>query len=249
MMKGKLWILATFFLAFSLFLGVGLTLIMQPPLPVAAQTGQTTDDLATIEVSGHGQVQAEPDQAVVRLGVQTEADTAEAALEENNERMTAVISATIEAGIEESDITTEGFRLQPVYETSTDGQSRELVGYQASNMVRVMVSDLQMLGALLDTAVTAGSNNIQGIEFQIRNREELEAEAREAAINNAQEKAEQLTQLAGADLGPVHSIIEVSGGGPVPFALADQAAAESSVPIQAGTMTIQANVQVVWEIR
>ncbi|MBK8901644.1 MAG: SIMPL domain-containing protein [Anaerolineaceae bacterium] len=249
MMKGKLWILATFFLAFSLFLGVGLTIITQPPLPVAAQTGQTTDDLATIEVSGHGQVQAEPDQAVVRLGVQTEADTAEAALEENNERMTAVISATIEAGIEESDITTEGFRLQPVYETSTNGQSRELVGYQANNMVRVMVSDLQMLGALLDTAVTAGSNNIQGIEFQISNREELEAEAREAAINNAQEKAEQLTQLAGADLGPVHSIIEVSGGGPLPFALADQAAAESSVPIQAGTMTIQANVQVVWEIR
>lgn len=249
-MKGKLWILATFFLAFSLFMGVGLTLISQPPLPVAAQTGQTTnDDLATIEVSGLGQVSAEPDQAVVRLGVQTEADTAEAALEENNERMTAVISATIEAGIEESDISTEGFRLQPVYETSTNGQSRQLVGYQATNMVRVMVTDLQLLGGLLDTAVTAGSNNVQGIEFQISNRDELEAEAREAAINNAQEKAQQLTQLAGADLGPVHSIVEVGGGGPVPVALADEVALESSVPIQAGTLTIQANVFVVWEIR
>ncbi len=249
-MKGKLWILTTFFLAFSLFMGVGLTLISQPPLPVAAQTSQTTDDnLATIEVSGQGQVQAEPDQAVVRLGVQTEADTAEAALEENNERMTAVISATIEAGIEESDITTEGFRLQPVYETSNDGQSRELVGYQANNMVRVMVTDLPMLGALLDTAVTAGSNNIQGIEFQISSREELEAEAREIAISNAEEKAEQLTQLAGAELGPVHTILELGGGGPVPLGVTDQVALETSVPIQAGTQTITANVYVVWEIR
>ncbi len=249
-MKGKLWILATFFLAFSLFMGVGLTLISQPPLPVAAQTSQTTDDnLATIEVSGQGQVQAEPDQAVVRLGVQTEADTAEAALEENNERMTAVISATIEAGIEESDITTEGFRLQPVYETSNDGQSRELVGYQANNMVRVMVTDLPMLGALLDTAVTAGSNNIQGIEFQISSREELEAEAREIAISNAEEKAEQLTQLAGAELGPVHTILELGGGGPVPLGVTDQVVLETSVPIQAGTQTITANVYVVWEIR
>lgn len=249
-MKGKLWILATFFLAFSLFMGVGLTLLSQPPLPVAAQTGQTTNNnLATIEVSGQGQVQAEPDQAVVRLGVQTEADTAEAALEENNERMTAVISATIEAGIDESDISTEGFRLQPVYETSNNGQSRELVGYQASNLVRVMVTDLQLLGGLLDTAVSAGSNNVQGIEFQISNRAELEAEAREAAINNAEAKAEQLTQLAGAELGPVHTILEMGGSGPIPLGIADQAAPESSVPIQTGTQTITANVHVVWEIR
>lgn len=250
LMKGKLWILATFFLAFSLFMGVGLTLLSPPPLPVAAQTGQTTNNnLATIEVSGQGQVQAEPDQAVVRLGVQTEADTAETALEENNERMTAVISATIEAGIDESDISTEGFRLQPVYETSNNGQSRELVGYQATNLVRVMVTDLQLLGGLLDTAVSAGSNNVQGIEFQISNRAELEAEAREAAINNAEAKAEQLTQLAGAELGPVHTILEMGGGGPIPLGVADQAAPESSVPIQTGTQTITANVHVVWEIR
>lgn len=248
-MKQKLWILGTFFLAFALFVGVGLTLISQPALPVAAQTTATTADLATVEVSGQGQVQAEPDMAVVRLGVQTQADTAEAALEANNEQMTAVISATMEAGIDESDITTEGFSLQPVYDTGNNGLSREVTGYQVNNMVRVTVMDLDMLGGLLDTAVAAGSNTVQGIDFQISNQAELEAQAREAAMMDAQAKAEQLTTRAGAELGSVHSIVELGSSGPGPVIFAEQAAADSSVPIQSGTQTIQANVQVIWEIR
>lgn len=248
-MKQKLWILGTFFLAFALFVGVGLTLISQPALPVVAQTTATSTDLATIEVSGQGLVQAEPDLAVVRLGVQTQADTAEAALEANNEQMTAVISATLEAGIEESNITTEGFSLQPVYDTGNNGQSREVTGYQVNNMVRVTVTDLDMLGGLLDTAVAAGSNTVQGIDFQISNQAELEAQAREAAMMDAQAKAEQLTDLAGAELGPVHSIVELGGSGPGPLIVAEQSAADSSVPIQSGTQTIQASVQVIWEIR
>lgn len=248
-MKQKLWILGTFFLAFALFVGVGLTLISQPALPVVAQTTATSADLATIEVSGQGLVQAEPDMAVVRLGVQTQADTAEAALEANNEQMTAVISATLEAGIEESDITTEGFSLQPVYDTGNNGQSREVTGYQVNNRVRVTVTDLDRLGGLLDTAVAAGSNTVQGIDFQISNQAELEAQAREAAMMDAQAKAEQLTAQAGAELGPVHSIVELGSSSPGPVIFAEQAAADSSVPIQAGTLTIQASVQVVWQVR
>lgn len=248
-MKQKLWILGTFFLAFALFVGVGLTLISQPALPVVAQTTATSADLATIEVSGQGLVQAEPDMAVVRLGVQTQADTAEAALEANNEQMTAVISATLEAGIEESDIITEGFSLQPVYDTGNNGQSREVTGYQVNNRVRVTVTDLDRLGGLLDTAVAAGSNTVQGIDFQISNQAELEAQAREAAMMDAQAKAEQLTAQAGAELGPVHSIVELGSSSPGPVIFAEQAAADSSVPIQAGTLTIQASVQVVWQVR
>lgn len=245
-MNRKFWMLGVFFIAFSLFMGVGIALLSSPAASVAAQT--TAESLQTIEVSGEGAVQAEPDQAIVRLGVQTEADTAELALADNNEQMTAVISATLEAGIDETDIRTEGFRLQPVYETSNNGQSRELVGYQANNMVRIMVTDLDLLGGLLDTAVSAGSNTIEGIQFQISNQAELEAAAREAAMMDAQAKAEQLTELAGAQLGPVHTIFETGGSSPIPVAVADESLASSSVPIQAGTQTIRASVQVTWEI-
>jgi len=225
--------------------GLGLVLAQSTP-SVAAQT--EGESVRTIQVSGEGQVQAEPDMAIVRLGVQTEADTAEEALAANNEEMTAVISITLEAEIDENDIRTEGFNLQPVYESGNNNQPRELVGYRVSNIVRITVRDLTMLGQLLDTAVAAGSNNIQGIQFQISDRAALEAAAREAAMMNAQEKAEQLTDLAGAALGPVHTILETSSVRPVAFSVADEAAAAPGVPIQAGTQTIQASVQVTWEI-
>lgn len=249
-MKRKILLLGMFLTAFSLFVGMGLVLSTQASPEIAAAQAQPVNETArTIQVSGQGQVQAEPDMAIVSLGVQTEADTAAAALEENNTQMTAVISATLEADIAESDIRTEGFRLTPVYDTSSDGQNRELAGYRASNMVRITVRDLTMLGDLLDTAVSAGSNSIEGIQFQISDQTALEAAAREAAMMDAQAKAEQLTDLAGAELGPVQTIYETSVPRPVTASVADEALASSSVPVQGGTQTIQASVQVTWEIQ
>lgn len=248
-MKRKLLLLSIFFGAFSLFVGMGFFLSAQTAVPAAAQSEPDNATTRTIQVSGQGQVTAEPDMAIVRLGVETEADTAVAALEANNENMTAVISATLEAGIDESDIRTEGFRLQPVYDSGSDGQTQALVGYRGSNTVRITVRDLAMLGDLLDTAVSAGSNSIDGIQFQVSDQADLAAAAREAAMMDAMAKAEQLTELAGAALGPVHTIYETSAPRPLTAAVADQAVESASVPVQAGSQTIQVSVQVTWEIQ
>jgi uncharacterized protein len=248
-MKRKLLVSGILLAAFSLFVGMGMTLMAQPTARVAAQTDASQP--RTIQVSGRGQVSAQPDRAVVRLGVQTEADTAQAALAANNEQMTAVISATLEAGIDEADIQTQGLRLQPVYNSGSDTQQPELTGYRANNTVQITVRDLDRLGELLDTAVAAGSNTIEGIQFEVSNQADLEAAAREAAMQNAQDKAEQLTKLAGAELGPVQTILETGGSSPRPVTLASQESAVSaaSVPVQAGTQFIEASVQVTWEIR
>ena len=247
-MKRNLPIFGAILVTLSLLVGLGIALTLQPANQAVAQTEE--ESLRTIELSGQGQVEAEPDRATVRLGVQTEADEAGAALEENNERMTAVISATLEAGIEENDIQTEGFRLMPVYENSpNNAQSPELTGYRASNIVRITVRDLTMLGELLDAVVEAGSNTIEGIQFEISNEAELAAAAREAAMQDAQQKAEQLTELAGAELGPVHTILETGGARPLTASVAEEASLAADVPIATGTQTIQASVQVIWEIR
>lgn len=219
---------------------------MSHPHQAAAQTDNPS--IRTIQVSGRGEVTAEPDQAIVRLGVETEAITAEAALDDNNDRMTAVISATLEAGIAEEDIQTQGFNLRPVYDTPEDGQP-ELSGYRASNIVRVTVRDLAMLGQLLDAAVAAGSNSIEGIQFEVSNQVELESAAREAAMTDAQQKAGQLTELSGAELGPVHTIIETGSAGPVSVSAAQEESLGAAVPIQPGTQTIEASVRVTWEIQ
>jgi hypothetical protein len=246
-MKRNLPIFGAILVTLSLLVGLGIALTLQPANQAVAQTEE--ESLRTIEVFGQGQVEAEPDRATVRLGVQTEADEAGATLEANNERMTAVISATLEAGIEENDIRTEGFRLNPVYDNAPNTQTRELAGYRASNIVRITVRDLAMLGSLLDAVVEAGSNTIEGIQFEVSNEAELAAAAREAAMQDAQQKAEQLTELAGAELGPVHTILETGGARPLTASVAEEASLAADVPIATGTQTIQASVQVIWEIR
>jgi uncharacterized protein len=244
-MKSRFLITGFFLVLFSLTAGIVITLIGLPS-PAAAQTEDAP--LRTILVTGRGQVNAQPDQATVRFGVQTEASAAAAAMEENNEQMTAVISATLGAGIEETDIQTQGLNLQPVYNNPDNGQAAELTGYRAINIVQVTVRDLTLLGTLLDAAVEAGSNTIESVEFQISNQAELEAAAREAAVTDAQQKAQQMTELAGATLGPVQTIVEIGGATPFQGEVLEESVA-SGVPIQPGMQAVQATVQVTWEIQ
>lgn len=220
--------------------------------PLGAQTAaaQDTPDMPetrTIRVSGAGRVSARPDLAIVRVGVQTEADTAVAALDANSERMQGVISATLEAGIAEADIQTQGLSLQPVYDRPAEGPA-ELRGYRARNLVEVRVRDLGILGDVLDTAVAAGGNTIEGIRFEVSDVAALLEQARAAAMNDAIAKAQQLTALADAELGEVLTIVESSRAAPI---VEREAAFEAAaaVPVQAGTETIETTVQVSWRIQ
>lgn len=249
-MKRKLWIPGIVIGVIALLVSMSVLFVSSPTERAMAQN--ESQQLRTIEVSGVGQVEVAPDKAVVRLGVQTEADTAEAALTENSEKMTAVISATVEMGIEEADIQTQGLSLQPIYastsESTTNTNSPELTGYRAQNGVQITVNDLSRLGELLDTAVSAGGNTIDGIQFEVSDRTARETEARAAAMQDAQQKAEQLAQLAGAELGSVHTIRETGSTSPLTAPYTREQSLAAAVPIQPGTQSIQTSVQVVWEI-
>jgi uncharacterized protein YggE len=139
--------------------------------------------------------------------------------------------------------------LQQIYQSPEPDQSPELTGYRASNIVRVTVRDLAQLGTLLDAAVTAGSNTVEGIQFQVSNQARVEAAAREAAIQDAQQKAQQMTELLGAELGPVQTILETGGASPLPVDVIREESLEAGVPVQPGTQFIQVSVQITWEIQ
>jgi uncharacterized protein YggE len=246
-MKRRTLIYGTILVTIALLAGIGIALSDFAPAPAAAQ--EATTALRTVQTSGSGQVSLAPDQATVRLGVQTEAKEAQQAIADNSEQMTAVISATLESGIDESDVRTEGFRLQPMYDQPADGGPSTVSGYQVSNIVSITVRDLSQLGDLLDTVVVAGSNTIEGIQFEISNQVEAQDAAREAAMADAQRKAEQLTGLAGTSLGPVQTIVETGGAVPVAAEAPMVTAMAAGVPVQPGNQTVQASVQVTWQIQ
>jgi uncharacterized protein len=236
----------------SLVVLLGVALLFQAGVPrIAAQEDDDDSVQRTINVSGTGQVSAEPDRAVITVGVETQAEEASAALSQNSEEMQAIIDALLEAGITQENIQTRVVQLNPRYDSEPrePGQPSgppEIVGYSATNLAEVRVTDLDIMGQVLDSAAQAGANRISNISFEVSDPSDLMDQAREAAWADALHKAEQLTELSGDELGDVLRMRESSQApGPVlgRGGVAEEAA---SVPVEAGTQTITVNLDVTW---
>jgi uncharacterized protein YggE len=241
-------------LTVSLVVLLGVAMLLQAAAPqIAAQEDDVDDDSVqrTIHVSGTGQVNAEPDVGLITVGVETQAEEASAALSQNSQQMQAIIDALLEADIPQENIQTRVVQLSPRYDTGSSqaGQPSgppEIIGYTATNLAEVRVTNLDNLGQVLDSAAQAGANRISNIQFEVSDPADLMDQAREAAWADALHKAEQLTSLADEDLGAVLQVQESSqtpgpiiSRGPV----IEQAA---SVPVEAGTQTITVNLDVTW---
>lgn len=125
----------------------------------------------------------------------------------------------------------------------------ELLGYLASNVVEVRIDNLDNVGSLIDTAINAGGNRIDSISFELSDPSTVLAQAREAAWNDAQQKAQQYAELAGAELGDVLTISTFEQT-PVPVASTAMARnVAEAVPIQPGTQSVSVQVQVVWRLQ
>jgi hypothetical protein len=247
--KWKIGLLIALLGAVAVFQSGCAPAVAQPQAP--ADTDEVNQ--RTISVSGSGSVSAAPDLVVVRLGVETMAETAGEALTQNSERMAAVINSLEEAGVPSENIQTRTVRLNPQYETGPQGPGqegeRELIGFRASNIVEARSEDLTAFGQLLDAAVQGGANRIEGLTFEVTDSSELLTQAREAAWTDAEDKAQELSALAGAALGNVLSINE-STRAPRPVAFeAAEADQVARVPIEPGTQDIQVDLQVTWLLR
>ena len=204
----------------------------------------------TISLTGHGEVHVAPDMAMITIGVQTGADTARDALTANTAAMQAIFAKLKQAGIADKDVQTSNFSVQPRYDYNDNTQPPKLVGYDVLNTVTVSVRKLDDLGMLLDQVVSAGSNQINGIAFQVSQPETAMDEARQLAVRDAARKASVYTTAANVKLGPLVAISE--GGGyqpPIPMQAkmlrADNA---GDVPIVQGEQSIAVDVNMVWEI-
>ena len=206
----------------------------------------------TLGVTGLGEVSVAPDMATLRIGVETRADSAAAAVEANNEAAQAIIATVKENGVAAEDIQTANFSVSPVYdETSFQRpQGPRIIGYQATNQVVTRVRDIDRLPELLDATVGSGANRIDGLEFGLADDTATSDEARRLAVEDARRKAQVYAEAAGGvELGEIRSISE-GGGGPIPmYDRGMRAEAAMAVPIERGQTTVAASVHVVWDLR
>ncbi|WP_347266060.1 SIMPL domain-containing protein [Paracoccus sp. (in: a-proteobacteria)] len=205
---------------------------------------------ARLSVTGQGHATAQPDMAMITLGVSTQAATAAEAMEANASQQGAVIGTLKAQGIEARDIQTSGLNLAPQMDFSVQGQPPKLTGYVAQNSVTVRVRDLAGLGAVLDKLVASGANQISGISFL---REDMTAAgdaARSAAVADARHRAEIMAEAAGMKLGRLVALSDSRMiEGPRPMMAMAAEARSAGTPIEAGELEISANVTAVFAMR
>ncbi len=204
----------------------------------------------TVTVSATASVQRQPDQAAVSLAVETHAATAKAAVQQNAERMNALMATLRKQGLAEKDIRTVGYDLSPEYEQRTGPQTTppRIVGYRAQNTVRVVVSGVEKVGPLLDAVVASGANRVMGIDFQLADPLAARTDALKAAVAQARREAEAVAGAAGQRLG---ELLDLSTGGAAPpprpmFAARAEMAAPT--PILPGELEVTASVTAVYAL-
>lgn len=207
-----------------------------------------------ISLSGHGEVRAVPDMAMVGLGVMTSAETARKALDANTAAMTELMASLKTANIESKDIATSNFSVNPRYDYGqNNGQPPKLIGYDVANTVTVTVHKLESIGSILDKAVTSGSNQINGISFSISKPEAAMNEARKLAVKDARQKAELYATATSTTLGNVMAISESGPAFQPPITMNMEAkrmsADAANVPISQGEQVVAIDVNVSWEIK
>ena len=217
---------------------------------LSAETSMAADSdkiERTVSVSATGSMTAEPDVAQISAGVVTEADSAKDAMSRNSLVMTKLIDGLKAAGIPPKDIQTTTLNVEPRYTQPKDGRVATINGYRVVNQVRFTVRDVKRLGDVLDQAITLGANQINHIAFDISNPETLKDEARKQAMENARRRGELYAKAAGGQLGPVLRISE-SMGEPQPMP-GGRMAMRASVPIEAGTRSLEVEVHVTYALR
>ena len=249
-MRTKTYLIVSFLVLAALLTGCAGAAFAQTETP--ADQGDEAKVTRTVTVTGSGKVYLTPDIAYITIGVHTEGENAAEAVASNNAQAQEVIDALLAQGIAEKDIQTTNFSIYPQQEYDTEGKPTGKIKYIVDNSVFVTVRDITNVGDVLDAAVTAGANTINGIQFDVADKTAALSEAREAAVNDAGVKAEELASAAGVTLGDVQTISEYTSGGPQPMydmrAAAPMAEA-ASVPIQTGQMLLTVEVNMVYEIR
>ena len=158
----------------------------------------------TISVSGQGEIQAEPDRALVTLGVEARKPKMEDARNEVSKTVDAVLKLTRDLKIDQKYVRTTRVNVQPEYNWDNNARERHLIGYYVSRQNEIDLRDLEKLGRLLERPFDLGVNQVGDPRLDSSKRQDLEREALAKAVEDARLNAQAVAKAAGARLGARH---------------------------------------------
>mgnify|MGYP006182586251 FL=1 len=206
-----------------------------------------------VTVQATGTVNVVPDGVSFNFAVSVLAQSSETAMSDASATAEKVRAALEAAGVAEDDIATQNISVYPEYASSSTG-TQTLSGYRAQQVFTVTLRDTAKAGEVVDSVIAAGGNSLQvyGVTPTLLDTDAAVAQAREAAIKSAKEKAKDYAGLVDEDLGSVVYITEInSPSSPVPLMVGDAGSAELSMTktvVNLGTQEVSVTVEVRWSL-
>lgn len=209
----------------------------------------TTNKTDNFTVTGTGKVEVKPDLAVLNAGVTSQGATIKATQDVLNKAINNVNDAVKKQGVDPKDIQTSNYSLNPIYDYRS---GQKITGYQGNANLTIKIRNLDKAGNIIEAATNAGANQLGGLTFEIADKTKAENEAREKAVAQAKQTAENAARIAGFRLGRVVNYSENFGGNPPQiFARTLDAKVEPAEPpqIEPGTNEVTVMVSLSYEIR
>ncbi len=189
----------------------------------AAKTTETTSPVTTsnqqegIWVTGEGKVTVKPDIANISLGVSSQEASVADAMAKTSDAMSKVLAALKANNVDDKDIQTQQYNINPAYTYNPQTNSQSISGYQVTNIVTVKLRDTSSVATVISAVSDAGGNLIQinSVTFTVEDPTQYYTEARQKAIEDADHKAQKLASSYNVTLDKPTFVSEYSSTVPI----------------------------------
>jgi uncharacterized protein len=167
-------------------------------------------DKPYVQATGEATVSAKPDQALIEIGVVTQGSTAIAAAAQNAKQTDAVLADLRKLLGGSNQLKTTSYSVRPNYQYPKPGAAAAITGYIATNVVEVTLDDLAQVSKVIDSATQSGANNIQHLQYRLKNPRAVRGQALREAAEQAKANAESIASGLGLKVVRVLSAEEVT---------------------------------------
>jgi uncharacterized protein YggE len=203
----------------------------------------------TVTVTGEARLKEENRKASFTAGVSAVKDKKDDAVNEVNQKTTAIIDAVKASGVKPEDIKTQNLSIWQEEETYTEGgkQKTRPGQWRVNSTIEITLTDASRAGALAELLSRAGATNVNGPNFTIEEENDARNELLGQAVAEARKKAEILAKASNKKLG---SILVISEGtnATQPYPLYERAVGGGGGAMEPGTTTVTKSVTVTWEL-
>jgi uncharacterized protein YggE len=205
----------------------------------------------TIDVVGRGTVTVKPDTAVITFGVTSLADSPTDSYQEVGRTLTKVTNALIGVSLKEEELATSGLHMGAEYEWQEKG-GQTLKGYRTTTTLTITTKQLESVAAIIETAVKAGANQLQGVRFMVKNTDALIEQATDLAADDATSKASRVATRMGSNVIRVMKINVMDHSTPNmprPYAVEKSMASSDAIQVFSGESTVTVSISASFEIQ